>query len=145
MILLKRAPIGIFLEDHWQCNDIKGFGIDFIPDLLGDGVGNSSDLVFGSGGNKKRDREKGWIEVMQAATPKWQWMKHGFRWGGGVGRMVAAAQEVGMRVGLSKIYRSNRRGRIQRVGRWALPTLINSPTNILIVLYFFRILFSPDK
>ena len=136
MILLKRAPIGIFLEDHWQCNDIKGFGIDFIPDLLGDGVGNSSDLVFGSGGNKKRDREKGWIEVMQAATPKWQWMKHGFRWGGGVERMVAAAQEVGMRVGLSKIYRSSRPGRIGGPGGPS-PTIINSTKNILIVLYFF--------
>jgi len=136
MILLKRAPIGIFLEDHWQCNDIKGFGIDFIPDLSGDGVGDSSDLAFGSGANEKRDREKGWIEVMQAATPKWQWMKHGFRWGGGVERMVAAAQEVGMRVGLSKIYRSSRPGRIGGPGGPS-PTIINSPTNILIVLYFF--------
>ena len=115
MILLKRAPIGIFLEDHRQCNDIEGFGID-LPDLSGDRVGDSSDLVFRSGANEKRDREKGWIEVMQVATPKWQWMKHGFRWGGGVERMAAAAQEVGMRVGLGEIYRSSRPGRIQRMG-----------------------------
>jgi len=58
MILLKRAPIGIFLEDHRQCNDIEGFGID-LPDLSGDRVGDSSDLVFRSGANEKRDREKG--------------------------------------------------------------------------------------
>ena len=70
MILLKRAPIGIFLEDHWQCNDIEGFGID-LPDLSGDGVGDSSDLVFGLGGDIRKDRERGWIEVMQAAAPKW--------------------------------------------------------------------------
>ena len=116
MILLKRAPIGIFLEDHRQCNDIEGFGID-LPDLSGDRVGDSSDLVFRSGANEKRAREKGWIEVMQVATPKWQWMKHGFRWGGGVERMATAAQEVGMRVGLGEIYRSSRPGRIQRMGR----------------------------
>jgi len=35
------------------------------------GRGDSSDLVFGLGGDIRKDRERGWIEVMQAAAPKW--------------------------------------------------------------------------
>ena len=35
------------------------------------GRGDSSDLVFGLGGDIRKDREREWIEVMQAAAPKW--------------------------------------------------------------------------